>query len=104
MASKPTAEEMVKWFLGHYKDPVHGVPHDSGEGGYQYVHGGPYDAKEEIEEHFPGADFAEVEKAVAEVESDAITEWVRTANIDFFGQPPNQNTNFDSSFGIMRGC
>ena len=44
--------EVVEWFFDHYKDPADGVPHDSGEGGYQYVNGGPYDPYEVIDENF----------------------------------------------------
>ena len=39
---------MRDWFLGSYEDPAENTPHDSGEGGYQYIWGGPYDALEEI--------------------------------------------------------
>ena len=40
---------MVDWFFEHYNNPAQGVPHELREGGYQYVFGGPYDAREEVE-------------------------------------------------------
>ncbi len=77
MPNKPSAKVMAKWFLEHYQDPVHGVPYNGREGGYQYVNGGPYDASEQIQKHFPNAEVTDVEKAVEEIESDGITEWVK---------------------------
>lgn len=49
----PLKQTVIKWFFDNYKDPADGVPHDSGEGGYIYCNGGPYDAEEEIIERFP---------------------------------------------------
>ena len=43
---------MRQWFYERYEDPVHSCPHISSEGGYQYVYGGPYDAREELEQTF----------------------------------------------------
>lgn len=53
MAAKPTVAQMVSWFQERYKDPANGVPFNSAEGGYQYVHGGPYDASARSAMVFP---------------------------------------------------
>lgn len=40
--------DVCAWFTARYEDPVENCPHDSGEGGYQFIYGGPYTAIEEI--------------------------------------------------------
>jgi hypothetical protein len=40
---------MRTWFHENYQDPVEETPYDGREGGYQHLHGGPYDPKEELE-------------------------------------------------------
>src|SRR6476619_479716 len=36
------------WFFGLYEDPIESCPYDSGEGGYQWIFGGPYTAEEAL--------------------------------------------------------
>lgn len=74
--SETTAVEIVEWFFKHYKDPANGVPHDGKEGGYQYVNGGPYDAREVLEPVFGDAPPEAFESALAEI-TDLGYEWVR---------------------------
>ena len=45
-------EFMEAWFRHRYEDPVHRTPYESAEGGYQYIYGGPYDAREQLGEQF----------------------------------------------------
>ena len=66
---------MVDWFFEHYESPAQGVPYESREGGYQYVFGGPYDAREELQEAFPYAAPEDIEEAVGEIERESL-EWV----------------------------
>ena len=40
-------ELMREWFFDNYADPID-LPFNSREGGYQYIHGGPYYASEEL--------------------------------------------------------
>ena len=47
-------ELMRSWFLQNYENPAESCPYDSAEGGYQYVYGGPYDAREQLQEEFGG--------------------------------------------------
>jgi Holliday junction resolvase-like predicted endonuclease len=70
-----TADDLVDWFAEHYKDPADGVPYDSGEAGYQYVHGGPYDARDVLENQFDFVPPAVIDEAIGRIEADG-TEWV----------------------------
>ena len=45
-------EMLVEWFASRYQDPAHDTPYDGREGGYQYIHGGPYEARDELEQNF----------------------------------------------------
>jgi hypothetical protein len=45
-------EMMEDWFRLHYEDPAQRTPYESAEGGYIYIWGGPYDAREELEQNF----------------------------------------------------
>jgi hypothetical protein len=64
-----TALDLVDWFFEHYKDPADGVPFDSGEGGYQYISGGPYDADTVLANEFPDTPDEVRELAVEQIES-----------------------------------
>lgn len=66
---------MRDWFLENYEDPANSTPYDGGEGGYQYIWGGPYDASEEISANFPDAEEDEIETAVDEVQVEGTYEW-----------------------------
>jgi hypothetical protein len=73
-------EAMKEWFFEHYTDPVHNSPYISREGGYQYIWGGPYDAREELENEFGGIVPEDVIEAVADELNDITPEW--TGNPD----------------------
>ena len=70
------AEFMARWFRALFEDPAELTPHDSSDGGYLYIWGGPYDARDQI-----GNTFAElaseeaIEAAIKEVQSDGLFEW-----------------------------
>lgn len=69
-------EHLVAWFFSQFWDPAHETPYDGREGGYQYVHGGPYEAREELEEKFGGiVGESIIENAVEEIEADGTLEW-----------------------------
>lgn len=72
---EPSIDDLIDWFHENYKDPVHGVPVDSGE--YIYVLGGPYHADEELFEHFPDVKAGIINAAVEEIESDGTINWVK---------------------------
>ncbi|MBZ5763042.1 hypothetical protein LAV84_27655 [Rhizobium sp. VS19-DR104.2] len=74
-------EAMVQWFGGNYEDPANRTPYNTREGGYQFIGGGPFDADEEIQEHFSDvAEFETMQEAVTEVTSDGIYDWAPTDN------------------------
>ncbi len=86
MQNKYTKDDIIEWFLKHYEDPAEHTPYDSKEGGYIYIFGGPYDAKEELEEHFNSIEEDIINEAVRELEKISI-EWAKIPNeediIDF---------------------
>ena len=69
-------EAMQVWFETRYWDPANETPYNGREGGYLYIHGGPYDASEELFGEF-GDEFSEelIQAVVDEVESEGITDW-----------------------------
>ena len=68
-------ELVLEWFRDNFEDPVENTPWESAEGGYQFVWGGPYDAREEIEDAFDDAiSEAVLEEAVKQIEHDG-WEW-----------------------------
>ena len=44
--------KMLAWFRQYFEDPVHSVPHESAEGGYQWGTAGPYFAFEVLTDQF----------------------------------------------------
>lgn len=72
---KITVDSIAEWFFENYKDPVEGVPSDDGE--YVYVYGGPYQANEELFEHFPDVDENVINAAVEKIEEDGTFDWVK---------------------------
>jgi|HubBroStandDraft_6_1064221.scaffolds.fasta_scaffold164661_3 hypothetical protein len=52
---KALKQELMRlWFLQNFEDPAENTPYESAEGGYQYIWGGPYDTREELENKFSG--------------------------------------------------
>lgn len=45
---------MRAWFLARYCDPAHETPYNGREGGYLFIHGGPFDPAEVLTERFSG--------------------------------------------------
>lgn len=60
----PNVAEMCRWFFCRFEDPAQGVPHDSGEGGYQYVFGGPHSAVDEIGNAFSEMPQTHIDRAL----------------------------------------
>jgi hypothetical protein len=62
------AEKMAAWFLTNFENPVHNTPWD---GEYVYIRGGPYDAREELEDAFGGqATEPAIEVAAKQIEEE----------------------------------
>jgi hypothetical protein len=47
-------DAMRHWFYSNFEDPVQSCPYESAEGGSQYIYGGPYEPREELEGKFAG--------------------------------------------------
>jgi hypothetical protein len=69
------AVDVIKeWFLSNFDDPAQETSHNDGE--FQYIWGGPYDAREVMEKAFGGAASEEViEAAVDAIEDTGIYDW-----------------------------
>lgn len=69
-------EIMVRWFHENYENPAERTPYESAEGGYIWIWGGPYDAREEIDEYFHEyAIDSAIDSAVDEIQQDGLFEW-----------------------------
>ncbi|WP_148715059.1 hypothetical protein [Chitinolyticbacter meiyuanensis] len=76
------------WFGARFCDPAEDTPYDGGEGGYQYIHGGPFDAADELFGRFGRLVSEEIiEAVVEELESDGIIYWA----------PLNPDRDYDES-------
>jgi hypothetical protein len=51
----PEAQKMVDWFFKTYERPEESTPYCSAEGGFMFIHGGPYEPREELQEKFDDA-------------------------------------------------
>ncbi len=71
---------MRRWFYENYEDPVHGCPYMSSEGGYQYIYGGPYDAREELDGEFGGVVDDEVIEELADELNNECADWSGNSN------------------------
>jgi hypothetical protein len=79
---------IVEWFFQNFEDPVENTPYESAEGGYQYIWGGPHDAREEIENYFSELPEAVIDDAVREIERQG-DEWAPNSNRIFDEDPPD---------------
>jgi hypothetical protein len=68
-------EAMRKWFFQHFQSPADETPYDSEEGGYVYLYGGPYEAKEELDARFGALVPDEVIEELAEDLGGESYEW-----------------------------
>ena len=72
-------EVMREWFFQNYEDPAESTPHDSSEGGYIYIWGGPYDAREVLSDEFAAL--------VPEEVIDALADELERQSPDWSGKP-----------------
>jgi hypothetical protein len=71
---------MKNWFLSNYQNTDGEIPYDKEDGDYVYIYGGPYDAREELNDQFGDyVDGSIIEELVEELENDCY-EW---SGIDF---------------------
>lgn len=77
---------MIEWFTARYCDPAEDTPYNGREGGYQFIHGGPYDPADELFERFGDViDEAVIQDAVDHLHAEVGDEWapVRGYEEDF---------------------
>ena len=102
-SKKKKLELMVRWFNSNYVDPVHNSPYITAEGGYQYIHGGPYDARDELGDMF-GSVAADdlIETAAIEVESDGTTDWTKDDQVkDWEDIDHDEDTSIIESINVV---
>ncbi|WP_338508487.1 hypothetical protein [Pseudomonas poae] len=69
-------EAMRQWFYARYQDPANDTPYNGREGGYLFIHGGPYDPDEEIQERFSDVvEFDVMEELISDLASEHGDQW-----------------------------
>ncbi len=69
-------EAMRRWFHARFEDPSNQTPYDGGEGGFQFVWGGPYDPNDEIQNRFGSlVEYEVMEKLIQELWQEVGDEW-----------------------------
>ena len=92
LGRKTQVAYLVHWFRGMFEDPANETPYDKREGGYQFVWGGPYEARDEFEQEFGGIVSEEViDAAVSEVERTGTVYWAPGPN------HPNQKDRMEEA-------
>jgi hypothetical protein len=100
---KRQLEYVIAWFHSRYEDPAMETPYNGQEGGYIYVHGGPYDARDEIGNEFADIISDEViDLAVDDVESEGIFNWAPThQHPDRINEEFEYDTDFEPSSATL---
>jgi hypothetical protein len=69
-------EYVLGWWARNFEDPANETPYNGREGGYQYIWGGPYEARDELWSEFGDIISEErIAEYVDEIESDGTVEW-----------------------------
>ncbi len=91
-------ELMLRWFSENFEDPAVRTPYESAEGGYQWIWGGPYEARDELYSKF-GDLVSEslIEEVVEEVEREGLTDWALVSSPDDYDEtePPDEPATLD---------
>jgi hypothetical protein len=78
-ASRPQQLAAMRlWFMARYCDPQMETPYNSEDGGYFYVHGGPYDPNDVLQERFDFIDYPTIRILVEDLYADVGDEWAPT--------------------------
>ena len=81
------------WFLDRYCDPALNTPHNGRAGGYQFVHGGPYDPADVLPNRFARAVEDEViQEVIDELHGQVGDEWAPVRN--------NVLDDYDEDYGV----
>ena len=66
---KAQIEAIKEWFFENFEDPAEITPYESAEGGYIFIWGGLYDARDQIENKFyDNASEEAIEEAIQEIQ------------------------------------
>jgi hypothetical protein len=84
-------EAMKAWFLARYCDPALETPYMSSEGGYIWVHGGPFHPNEELQSRF-GDQVAD--SLIADVVNDLVL------NVGYDWAPRHWADEYYDEFGV----
>ena len=78
-------ESMVWWFDNHFEDPALNTPWDAEANAYNYIFGGPFDARDVLREFWR---VPETWRSVAagQIERDGIFEWSPRSTGEFYGR------------------
>ena len=76
--SETQREVMIDWFRERFEDPAERTPYESGEGGYIWIWGGPYDAETELRSRFEDIVPEDVIVGLASDLSDQCAQWAPT--------------------------
>ena len=71
-------DAMRTWFFQNYEDPAERTPYESREGGYIWIWGGPYEAREELESEFSGVVTDELIEELSDELNGICWEWAPT--------------------------
>jgi hypothetical protein len=75
-------DAMETWFYENYEDPIN-LPYDGRDCGYQFIHGGPFEPRGELESEFSGkVDDEIIDELVGDLENIA-DEWSGRSDQDF---------------------
>jgi len=75
MSAEEQVRVMVSWFHENYENPAERLPHNSREGGYQWIFGGPTSPDEALQEEFSSfVEYQVIQRAVEELEAEGL-EW-----------------------------
>ena len=67
---------MRAWFLARYCDPAHETPYNGREGGYLFIHGGPYDPADVLPARFGGVVGDDlIQEVVEEMQAEHGDQW-----------------------------
>lgn len=85
-------EAMIAWFHERYEDPAERTPYESAEGGYQWIWGGPYDARDVLGSAFPNEDQDLIEQAIEDIQSEGIFDWAPAPQQGDYDEEPEHLT------------
>lgn len=90
-ALEARVDALTDWFFQRYEDPAQHTPYITAEGGYQWIRGGPFDARDVLNGSFPDENEQILSAAVDRIEESGLTEWAPVPgpdDYDDYMEPP----------------